>query len=286
MMRKIIIPTDFSENALNALTFAVELFKYEKCEIFLLHSYAEDIHSKEREYEEGEMSSLKEKTKKRAIDDLEQLEEKLKDLSPNPRHRVKSIAAYGLLVDEVNELVDKENADIVIMGTMGKSQNRRLTYGSNTLQVIKYVQCPVLSIPGDYIYREVKNILFPTNFLIPYQKRELKLVAEAAKAFNSKIHFLYLSNFPLEGLRQKENREFLREQFSNLSLHFHRIDEKDRAEGILEEVDHLEADLLVMVNSRYTYLENILSETTIDRIGLNPKVPFLVLQNYNRAAST
>ena len=43
-MRKILIPTDFSENSMNATRCALELFKYDKSEIFIVHAYADEVY--------------------------------------------------------------------------------------------------------------------------------------------------------------------------------------------------------------------------------------------------
>lgn len=281
-MRKIIIPVDFSENALNALKYAVELFKYEQCELFLLHTYAEEIYKLEDNKQSENLEDLKQDVEAKVMDSLEALEEKVKEISPNPRHRVKSIASYGLLIDEVNDLVNQENADLVIMGTRGRSNDRSLTFGSNTLQVVKYVQCPVLSIPENYSFNGLSNLLFPTDFMIPYKRRELKLVAETAKSYCASVHMLYISKFPLESMRQKDNQSFFKEQLKDAQTLYHRVDEEERVTAIMKEIDTLKIDMLVMVNSRYTYLESILYESTINKISLNPKIPFLVLQNYHR----
>lgn len=281
-MRKIIIPVDFSENALNALKYAVELFKYEQCELFLLHTYAEEIYKLEDNKQSENLEDLKQDVEAKVMDSLEALEEKVKEISPNPRHRIKSIASYGLLIDEVNDLVNQENADLVIMGTRGRSNDRSLTFGSNTLQVVKYVQCPVLSIPENYSFNGLSNLLFPTDFMIPYKRRELKLVAETAKSYCASVHMLYISKFPLESMRQKDNQSFFKEQLKDAQTLYHRVDEEERVTAIMKEIDTLKIDMLVMVNSRYTYLESILYESTINKISLNPKIPFLVLQNYHR----
>lgn len=280
-MRKVVLPTDFSDNAFNAFEFAVALFKYEKCEIFLLHTYAEEIYMDSNLGEE-EMEKKKSDTHDKARENLELLEEKIKELSPNPRHRIKSIAAFGLLIDEVNDLVNTENADVVVMGTRGKTNDSHLTFGSNTLQVIKYVQCPVLSIPQGYKFSGLENILFPTDFMIPYQKRELKLVAETAKSYSAMVHMLYISKFPAESMRQRDNKEYFKEQLSQAKTSYHRVEETERVPAIMKQIEELKIHLLVMVNSRSTYLESILSESTIDKISLHPRVPFLVLQNYYR----
>lgn len=280
-MRKIVVPTDFSENAFNALKFAAELFKYETSELFLLHTYAEEVYEDEKLPDE-DLEKLKSATHEKALKNLDLIEEKIKEISPNPRHRIKAIAAFGLLVDEVNELVNSENADVVVMGTRGKTNDSHLTFGSNTLQVIKYIQCPVLSIPQGFGFNKLSNILFPTDFMIPYNKRELKMVAETAKAYSAGIHMLYISKFPAESMRQKDNKAYLKEQLSMAKTHFHRVEETERVPAIMKQINDLNIDMLVMVNSRYTYLESILFESTIDQISLHPKIPFLVLQNYHR----
>ncbi|MFD1096291.1 universal stress protein [Salegentibacter chungangensis] len=281
-MRKIVIPTDFSVNAFNAFKYAVDLFKYEKSEFFVVHAYADEVYDQEVILSRELMEELKAKTLERTNKELQLLLDKIKEYSPNPRHSFKAISTFGSLVDGVNHLINKENADVAIMGTRGKTNDRSISFGSNTLQVLKYVQCPVLSIPEDFEYKRPEKMLFPSNFLIPYQKRELKLVAELAKSYRSEIHMIYISNFPADSYRQKDNQIILKEQFHESDFYFHCVDEGDKLEIIKKFIKDLEIDLLIMVNSRHTYLESILYQSTIDKIGLHPKIPFLVLQNYNR----
>lgn len=281
-MRKIVIPSDFSDNAMNALKYAVELFKHEISEFHILHAFAEEVYNNNDILTKAAMDSAREDLQLKYEDQLQKIIKEIEEFSPNPRHRYHSHVSFGYLIDELNELVDKEEADIAVMGTRGRTNDRKLTFGSNTLQVIKYVQCPVLVIPENYKFHDLQNILFPTNFMLPYQKRELKLVAEISKSFPAVIHMLYISNFPVESLRQKENMEFIKAQFLEEYFQYHRVDEGDRVSVIIDQLEHLKIDLLVMVNSRYTYLENILYESTIDKISLYPKIPFLVLQNFYR----
>jgi nucleotide-binding universal stress UspA family protein len=282
MMRKIILPTDFSENAYNALRYASQIFKYEKSELILLHAYAEGVYTDDNLLSSELMEALKTTTKEKTEKALTAISSKIHDEFCNPRHSITSIAAFGDLVDEVNNLVNSENADLVIMGTRGATNNRNLGLGSNTLLVLKYVQCPVLAIPENFKYQEPKNILFPTNFLIPYQKRELKLVGEIARDFKSKINFLYLSKHKARSARQQDNLEFLNQQFYNIITEEHQRDELQKEKAIEDFINTNKIDLLVMVNSRHTYLEDMLLTSTIDKVGLQPKVPLLALQNFNR----
>ncbi len=281
-MRKIVIPSDLSFNAYNALKYAVELFKAEDCEFYLLHAFAEEVYNDEDALTHETVAEVKATLKEKYERRLQEKIEKIKKHSQNPSHHFKTVASFGYLIDEINELVNKVKADLVVMGTRGKTNNALLTFGSNTLQVIKYVQSPVLSIPENYKFQNLNNILFPTNFMLPYQTSELKLVAEIGRSFNANIHMLYISKFKLESLRQKENLSRIKENFDEDKFKYHQVDGGDRAGVITQQVDNLNIDLLVMVNSRYTYLENILYESTIDKISLYPKIPFMILQNFHR----
>ncbi|MDX1601759.1 MAG: universal stress protein [Salinimicrobium sediminis] len=281
-MRKIVVPTDFSENAFDALKYAAELFKYERSEFFLLHAYADEVFEEADDLSREFLEELKSRIKSKADAELEKTKSRILEIFPNPKHEFKTVSAFGLLIDEVNDLAERENADLIITSTRGVSDDRKLTFGSNSLQIIKYVQCPVLSIPASYSFRDLKRVLFPSNFMLPYQRRELKLVGDLVRSICAEIHLLYISKYPQETLRQKEHKAAVLEQFYNIKIteHFEELD--DKAEVIKKLIPQLNIDLLVLVNSRHSYLENLLYTSTIDKIGFDPKIPFLVLQNFYR----
>ncbi|GAB2776627.1 universal stress protein [Salinimicrobium soli] len=281
-MRKIVLPTDFSENAFNATKFAAQLFKYEKAEFFLLNAYADEVYNTEGLLTQEFLDEFKETTRTNSDRELNKIKEEITGLFPNPKHQFHTISSFGTLIDEVNDLVDRENADIIITSTRGKTNDRKMTFGSNSLQIIKYVQCPVLSIPAGYEYTDPKRLLFPSNFMLPYQRRELKLVGDLARAFCTEVHMLYISNFPLDSFRQKDNLSAIEEQFYDVKKDFHQVEEQEKTKAILKSIEDLNIDLLVLVNSRHSYLENVLYQSTLDKIGLHPKIPFLVLQNFHR----
>lgn len=281
-MRKIVIPTDFSENAFNALKYACEIFKYERSDIFILHAYADEVYQQGNITDRSKLEIHKDELFRNSEEQLAAILEKIREYSPNPRHNFKKITAFGSLIDEVNDLVDQENMDIVVMGTRGAANDRNITFGSNTLQVMKYVQCPVLAIPEDYAYHSPKQLLFPTNYLIPYKRRELKLLCELTGSFRSTIHLLYIDPLKKLSLRQEDNQEFLKTGLSKANLIFETTPEKDKTVAITKYIVHNEIDMLVLVNSRHSHLEDLLIQSTLNKLGLHVKIPFLVLQNLAR----
>ncbi|PKV48286.1 nucleotide-binding universal stress UspA family protein [Aquimarina sp. MAR_2010_214] len=281
-MRKILIPTDFSENAMNALRYAVELFKYERCDFFLLHAYADEVYDHDTVVSREVFNELKQKVHKNSDVVLEKMLSEIKNISPNPRHEFKLLSMFGSLIDEANDLVDKENLDILIMGTRGETDDRKLTFGSNTLQVLKYVKCPLLVIPSGCSYSPPKNILFPTDYQLPFKRRELKLLSTLTKSFRSVINFLYISDFDKLSIRQEDNKHFLKQSLPTAELIFHQKASEDLTDGINQFIKSNEIDFLVMINSRRSYLESLLHQSTIDKIGLHIKIPFLAMQNLQR----
>lgn len=281
-MRKILIPTDFSENALNAIKYATELFKHGPTEIYLLNAFADEVYDEKARLGDAVFEELKESSMEKSKISLEKLKQEVLSFSPNPKHNIHLLSEFGQLVDAVNDLVEKENIDVVVMGTKGKTSDKGLTFGSNTLQVIKYVKCPVLAIPAKYSDVHPKNILFSTDFQLPYKPRELKLLANVAKFFAAEIHFLYVSKFPALSLRQLDNQAFLEAFFEENKILFRQESGIEITRAINTYIIEKPIDMLVMINTRHSYLENILYQSTIEKIGLHIDIPFLVFQNLPR----
>ncbi len=281
-MRKILIPTDFSENAMNAIRYALEAFKYERSEFFIMHAYADEVYEANAQISRAVFEDLKENIHNKSLEKLDKTLNSIKQISPNPRHQYGIIISFGTLIDVANEIVDSENIDVLIMGTRGETDDRDITFGSNTLQVIKYVKSPVLAIPSEYPNNPPKNILFPTDYLLPYKRRELKLVSTLAKSFVAKINFLHVLNFENISFRQEDNKAFLERIMEDNFITSHRVKGNNLTSAINKFIEENKINMLIMINSRHSFLENILYQSTLDKIGLHIKIPFLILQNIPR----
>jgi len=281
-MRKILIPTDFSENALNAIKYALELFKYERSEFIIMHAFADEVYDHTIEMPRALFEVYKEKVWEQSDKKLQKLVAEMLTISPNPKHKYDYISVFGSLVDESNTIVDKENIDVLVMGTKGKSNDRDILFGSNTLQVIKYVKCPVLAIPSKYNGLPPQNILFTTAYQLPYKRRELKLLSTIAKRFVARIKVLQISKFRELSHRQQDNMDLIKFSIQENKAEFLNQEGNDVPLIINNFIQENNIDMLVMVNTRRSYFENVLNSSTIEKIGWNVQIPFLVLQNLAR----
>ena len=281
-MRKILVPTDFSKNALNALDYALELFKYDRCEFYIMHAYQDDIYADNTLLTRETMDEVIRIVSEKSQLQLESILKHINTVSPNPRHTYHIIASNSMLIDETDKIVDEENIDIIVMGTRGKTNDRKLTFGSHTLQVLKYVQCPVLAIPESYKHIQPRRILFPTNYIIPYKRRELKLLCDVASPYRAIIDMLYISKSEKLSIRQEDNQTFIKEMLCKNEINFKTVNNKNITNAIYTYIKEHSIDMLVMVNTRHSFLENILFQSTIDKISLYIDIPFLAIQNIRR----
>lgn len=281
-MRKIIIPTDFSETAMNAIRYAMELFKYEKSEFIVMNAFADEVYENTKGMNRVFFEEYKQKAEEATERALIKVVAEMLTISSNPKHNYNYVASFGSLVDEVNDLIDKHNVDVVVMGTKGKSNREDITFGSQTLQVIKYVKCPVIAVPVGYHGYPLKNILFPTDYMLPLRRRELKLLSTLAVRFASEVHFLHISKAKELSHRQKDNKAFASSCFEDNQVSHMEVPGKNITKVINKALKDFSIDMLVMVNQRHSYLENILYRSTIEKIGLEIDIPFLVLQNLQR----
>ncbi len=281
-MKTVLIPTDFSTNALQALKYAQELFKCERACFFVLHAYAEQVYGMYGTTPREDVDKLKKEISEQTQKKLDQMLEPIIGTPPNPLHNFEAIACFDSLVDGINDVVDEMNIDLVIMGTKGETSDHKTTFGSYTIEVFKYVKCPVLAVPEGFGYRQPKTLLFPTDYMLPYKRRELKLLDDLASKFKSEVHCLYITDFDDLSPRQLDNKHFLEGTLSRSYLFFETMPIKNRAEAILEQLEQKAADMLVMVNSRHSFFEDMLYRSTVDLLSLKLKIPFLVMQNLNR----
>jgi nucleotide-binding universal stress UspA family protein len=281
-MRKILIPTDFSENAMNAIKYALELFKYERSEFIIMHAFADEVYEHTIEMSRSLFEEYKEKVWQQSDKALQKIVTEMLAISPNPKHNYEYLSVFGSVVDEANDVVDKQNIDVVVMGTRGKTDDRDIFFGSNSLQVIKYVKCPVLAVPSTYHDIHPQNILFTSAFQLPYKRRELKLLSTIAKSFVATVSVLHISKYKELSHRQRDNQDIIKYALKENKTEFVTEEGEDLTTTINEYIQKHDIDMLVMVNTRHSYFENILYTSTIEKTGWYIQIPFLVLQNLAR----
>lgn len=275
-MKKILLPTDFSENSLNAIKYAVQLFKNEKCTFYLLNTYTPILYDNEYLVYNASQPTLTEIYKNNSQKGLARVLRKIKKEFPNERHEYKKISSFNMLSDEIREQVKAKEIDLVVMGTQGATGAEEILFGTHTVHAIQKTKCPLLAIPSHYEFKPPKEILFPTDYETDLPEL-LSILKEIASRNSSNLHILHVHFGPGLSKEQEKNKKALGEMFRNQGHHFYSIAEKSVTRVIYDFQEDQPVDLLAMVNNKHSFFENLLFRPVVNEIGFHVKVPFLVL---------
>ena len=276
-MKKIIVPTDFSNNAYNAIEYAVKLFKDEECVFYLIHTYTPAIYQPEYTLVHPGQIGLGDEYQANALMQLEELQATLTTQFKNPKHIFVPHAAFNLLVDEVVKMIDNEKADLVIMGTQGATGAKEILLGSHTVHLIKKATCPVIAIPSGFKYENPIEILFPTDYEVDFEKEQLQQLLDISQEHNSSIEVMHVSSGYDLNQQQLENKEKLNYLLDDTAHLFHDL----TSQGIIDAINNFQLkkrmNLLVMIRNKHTFFEKLFIEPVIKKIGFHITIPFMVI---------
>ncbi|NJW52530.1 universal stress protein [Salinimicrobium oceani] len=280
-MKKILLPTDFSENAYNAIKYAVQLFEKEECLFYLLNTYTPVLYDNEYLVYSASQPTLTEIYSKRSNEGLERVLRRVKRNFRNDKHSFKKISSFNLLGDEIKDLVVEKEIDMVIMGTKGATGAEEILFGTHTVHAIKKTRCPLLAIPSLYEYRPPSQILFPTDYEADIPGI-LQSLLELAELHASTVHILHVYSGLNLSEEQTSRKNALGNALKNNGHHFYSITEKSVVRAIYDFQEENEVHLLAMVNNKRSFFENLLFMPLVNEIGFNVKIPFLVIPSPRR----
>jgi nucleotide-binding universal stress UspA family protein len=276
-MKNILLPTDFSNNSWNAIQYAIQLFKDQECTFHLLNVYTPIVYQEQFFEIPNEQTELINEIKESSIKQLDKQLAEINSKFKNKNHTILKISSFNTLENEIEKLYQENVIDFIVMGTKGASGITEVLFGSNTVNIIKNTKCPVLAIPNDFSFESPCEILFPSDYEIDFHKELLQPIVDIASLFNARIDILNASNNSDLSENKEDNKKKLEVLFKNCTYLFHNITNQNISEAIANFQLRERVNLLVMVNNKHTFFENLFFKSKINQIGFHLNVPFLVI---------
>ena len=276
-MKRIILPTDFSENAYNAISYAFNLFKDEACTFYLLHTYTPAVYQTEYVLHSPGQIGLGDVYQTEATEQIEELHRQLEREFNNPKHTIMTHVAFNTLVDEVMESAENEEADYIVMGTKGATGAKEVFLGTHAVHVLKKSKIPVIVVPERFEFEKPVEILFPTDLEVPYPPEQVKPIVEIAKLHGSSVEVLHISTGYDLTEQQEENKKELNASLSDVAHLFHETGSQPIIKGISNFQMMKRMNMLAMIRNKHTFVERMFIEPVIQKIGYHVTIPFLVL---------
>ena len=274
-MKNIILPTDFSENSINAIRYALNLFEDNKCTFYLLHTFTPTAYQSGKAFHNFAALELVHANRDVAIEKIKELRDNLSAEFKNSKHRLKWVVDFNLLISKIRGLIKEKNIDSIIMGTQGATGAKEIFLGTHTMYTIKKVNRPVLAVPSGYQYRKPKEILFATDYKI-LREEELDFLDFFTRLHSSRLHVLNVFTEDLDE-QQRENRKQLSDYLKDKKPMFHLTEGKNIPGAVEDFQKENNIDLIIMVHKKHSFFENILFKPVINELVYHTKTPFMVI---------
>ena len=278
-MKRILLPTDFSYAAWNAIRYALALLAEERCTFYVLHTFTPAIYRIDYLLGGPSFSAIADEEVSRSVAGLEKTVSDMKKISRNPEHRFEMVSAFNILSHEINDLTESKKIDLVVMGTKGATGAREVFIGSNTVYVLRKAVAPVLVIPKDASYSPVKNILFPSDYLSAYKESEFGQILKLAMREGSSITVLHIKQTLELTEAQAKNKAHLAGLLNQIPHRFVELDTTQMPFGVITYLKKEPFDMLVMMYKKHPLLERILEQQNVDHMGYHVKIPFLAVRD-------
>lgn len=244
-MKKILVPVDFSTPSENALKVASELAQKNKAEVHVLHviELAESLFGAEQFNVNDEQIIFFMKLAQKRFETFLQ-KEYLKEIT------VKSFVEPGSAAIAIRETVEKNDIDIIVMGSNGVSGIEEIVIGSNTEKVVRHSEVPVLVVKNEMKSIAINNIVFASNFEIE-NLDAYKKAKRFADSFDAKMLMLYVNlpgnQFSSTPEIHEQMRVFLNKVEMPLNKdHVEIFNDYTIQEGVINGSEKLKADLIII----------------------------------------
>jgi nucleotide-binding universal stress UspA family protein len=281
MKRKILLPTDFSANASQAINYALELYKDEPCLFYLFNVFYINSNDIESLIYMEPGSEMYETAKQNSESELETLMNTYAfGKNGNPKHSFQTISTFNNPLEAIKAIVEEKDIELIVMGTRGATNSNSKIYGSTAIDVMEKIRnCPVIVVPQLAKPHLPKEIVFPTSYKTHFKKRELNYLIDIATLCNASIKILHISSEDKLSEIQTNNKKLLEEYFDDIKHSFHVLSHMSIPSAINCFVESRESDMVAFINKKHTFFGSILSQPLVKGIAYESKVPVLVMHD-------
>ena len=278
-MKRILVPTDFSGCADNAVNFAVQSAKILPVEVTLLHAFEVkgDVYTDYMGVNKEFNQSL-----------LDEVYNKLALLKSSIEETEGIVVATYIFKGTVNEAIlqtaEDKNIDLIVMGTLGASGIKEKVWGSNASAIIGNSKVPVMVIPYEYEWKKPKNILIATNH---FEKEPaiLNFLFNLADLYKARMQVAVFTNEDddntitlLEHTRKTQEYEImLKKKYKEEMLTATQLFGKEFEVTLEDYIRQNEIDILAMVTYQRSLWARIFHPSITKRMSYHTKIPLLAI---------
>jgi nucleotide-binding universal stress UspA family protein len=271
-MKTIIVPTDFSPIATNAVNFATKMAESINASLLLLNVYNIPV-----SYSEVPVVLISvEEMKKGSENQLAKLKEHITHITSG-KLKVYTESRMGNTVDELEELCKTIQPFAVVMGAKGTSGIEKIVFGSTTLSAIRHLTWPVICVPsGKEFGNGIKKVGFACDFRHVVETTPVKFIKQIVKEFGAELHVLNVDYKEKHFRPETPEQSFLLHNLlEELNPQYHFINNADIEDGINEFAESNNLDLVIAIPKKHKLLEGIFRPSNTKQLIFQSHIPVM-----------
>ena len=276
-MKKILVPTDFSENSKCAFNYALELAEQLNASITVVHIYHPSVNHM-NEYmiiTDNELEAIS----------REQLTEFVKNKRSNSQNevtvadRVEGKLEVGFAAEKLVNMSKSGEYDMIIMGATGSTGLLEQVFGKVSLHVAQSSACPVLLIPSGVHFEPIREIMYAIEYELVNEKCLVQL-EKLSNKLESNVHLVHV----YEDIEKKPNgaksslvEKIFQQKVPNLKFTMEAICSDSVVHGLEEYATEKDMDWMVLVKPQRKLWQRLLHTSKANEIIMNPQIPLMVM---------
>lgn len=271
-MKQILVPVDFSETSLNAARYALKFARKVGGCVSLLHAFMPPPVFPQYDgllMSEAGMREMQERN-------LKELAEKLH--KEDIMIKVDAFVMDGQLSQAVRQFRSLKEVFMIVMGITGAGKLKQTLIGSNTLDVAKHTQTPVLIIPEHAVYDDITDIGLATDFREVAETIPENNIRWVLDATGARLHVL---NVDFEHAHANADTPFqsglVETMFQRYAPRYHFIDHPDIAEALDQYAEKLSIEMLIVVPKKHHFIDRLFRGSATQKLVFHSRIPVLVM---------
>jgi len=268
-MKRVLIPTDFSENSINICEYAASIIGNDNAEMLLFHILPDMLMVPDSSFPAGiDSNALLNSNYLNVLNEQAKISmQNLKD------HLLKFVITKGFENISINSTISSGDAeweimdaceqftpDVIIMGTRG-SGNKGFLEGSMAEKIMSKANIPVIAVPENCSCKVPGKILYATNF----GENDYRKLVLLFKLFEKQDIVIYVTHFNIDGKHEMGNAKMselkraFAEERSKGKIFFNIINSLDKDTSLGLFCQEYQIEMIAFISHKTNIFQNLFS---------------------------
>jgi nucleotide-binding universal stress UspA family protein len=272
-MKTILVATDFSPAASNAVNYAVDMAVSIHADLVLLHVIQVPV-----SYSDIPVVITQEELLRNTENEMGGLKEKLEWYTKG-KLNIQTEVRMGGFFHELKDFCEKILPYTVVMGSQGTTAAERLLLGGHTIHTMKHLSWPLITVPPDAKFSNVKKIGLACDFDHVVETTPIDEIRMLVTDFNAELHVLNTGKEQVFDPNVVFESGQLQEMLENLNPQYHFITHENADAGIMDFAEKNGIDLLLVLPKRHSLMDSLIHRSHSKQLILHSHVPVMALHH-------